>query len=142
VVYQRKAGGNVSGIKSPIDDALSAAIYGRLCSVVYSALNDARENSEEPTRFRKYWDGIGAYELAKALVFSASHDRSTHPQAFSMNPWIAHHLRKLSADEIAAVVMDWLERKPLDSHVSDNPLVEDAQVHRLLELRAGLNRGS
>jgi hypothetical protein len=132
----------VSGTKSPIDDALLAAMYGRLCSVVYSALNDARENSGEPKRFRKHWNEIGAYELAKALVFSASHDCASHPEAFSMNPWIAHHLRKLSADQIAAVVMDWLERKPLDSHVSDNPLAEDAQVQRLLDLRAGLNRGS
>jgi hypothetical protein len=32
---------NVAGIKSPIDDALLAAMYGGLCSAVYSALNDA-----------------------------------------------------------------------------------------------------
>jgi hypothetical protein len=70
---------NVFGIKSPIDDALLAAMYGRLCSVVYSALNDARESSEEPKRFRKHWNEIGGYELAKALVFSASHDCSSHP---------------------------------------------------------------
>jgi hypothetical protein len=132
----------VSGIKSPIDDALSAALYGRLCSVVYSALNDARENSDEPKKFRTHWNEIGAYELAKALIFSASHDCSSHPEAFSMNPWIAQNLRKLSADQITVVVMDWLERKPLDLRVSDNPLAEDAKVHRLLELRAGLNRGS
>ena len=57
---------NVSGIKSPIDDEFLAAMCGRLCSVVYSALNDAGENSEEPKRFRKHWNEIGAYELAKA----------------------------------------------------------------------------
>jgi hypothetical protein len=71
VVYQRKLGGYVSGIKSPIDDALLAAEYDRLCSMVYSALNIALDHSHEPKRFRKKWNEIGAYGLARTLMSSA-----------------------------------------------------------------------
>ena len=132
----------MSGIKSPIDDALRAATYDRLCSMVYSAWNTALGHSHEPKRFRKRWEEIGAYGLARTLMSSAFGDCSSGLETFWIDPWIAQHLRKLSADQIAAVVMDWLERKPLDSRVSDNPLVEDAQVHRLLDLRAGEHAGS
>jgi len=132
----------VSGIKSPIDDALLAAVYDRLCSMVYSALNLAHENSAEPKSFRKKWNEIGAYGLAEALMSSAAGDYSSGLVAFWINPWIAQHLCKLNADEIVAIVRRWLEREPLDLRVSDDPLEEDAKVRRLRNLRAGLNRGS
>ena len=110
--------------------------------MVYSALNLALDHSHEPKRFRKHWKEIGAYGLAQALVFSASHDCSSYPEAFWIDPWIAQHLRELDADQIAAIVRDWLDREPLHLRVSDDPLEEDAKVRRLLDLRAGLNRGS
>lgn len=132
----------MSGIKSPIDDALVAATYDRFCSMVYSALNIALDHSHEPKRFRKKWNEIGAYGLAQTLVFSASHDCSSYPEAFWIDPWIAQHLREYDADQIVAIVVHWLDRKPLDLRVSDDPLEEDAKVQRLRNLRAGLNRRS
>jgi hypothetical protein len=132
----------MSGIKSPIDDALLAAVYDRLCSMIYSALNSAHENSDEPKRFRKDWNEIGAYGLAEALMASAAGDYSSGVETFWMDPWIAQHLCKLGADQIVTIVQYWLERQPLDLRVSDDPLEEDAKVQRLRNLRAGLNRGS
>jgi hypothetical protein len=132
----------VSGIKSPIDDAIRAATYDRLCSMVYSALNTALDHSHEPKRFRKRWNEIGAYGLARTLMSSAFGDCSSGSETFWIDPWIVQHLRELDADRIAAIVRDWLDREPLDLRVSDDPLEEDEKVQRLRNLRAGLNRGS
>jgi hypothetical protein len=59
-----------------------------------------------------------------------------------VDPWIAQHLRGYNADQLVAIVMHWLDRKPLELRVSGDPLEEDAKVQRLRNLRAGLNRGS
>ncbi len=132
----------MSGIKSPIDDALFAAENDRLCSMVYSALNTALDHSYESKQFRKRWNEIGAYGLAQTLMSSAFGDSSSGLQTFWVDPWIAQHLRKFSADQVVLIVRRWLEREPLNLRVSDDPLEEDAKVQRLRNLRAGLNRGS
>ncbi len=130
----------MSGIKSPIDDALCAAIYDRLCSMVYCALNTGLDSYHDPKELRKEWRQLGSAALAHVLVLSATPHWSSYPRTFWMNPWIAQHLRGYNADQLAHIVRDWLERKPLDSRVNEDPLEADLKVRHLKNLLAALNR--
>lgn len=130
----------MSGTKSPIDDALCVAIYDRLCSMVYCALNTGLDSHHDPTELRKEWRQLGSAALAHVLVLSASPDWSSYPRTFWMNPWIAEHLRGYDAHQLEHIVRDWLERTPLHSRVNDDPQVEDHKVRHLRSLLAALNR--
>jgi hypothetical protein len=130
----------MSRIKSPIDDALQAATYNRLCSMVYAALDSGADSSEDPRAQLEEWRELGAYLLAEALVLSSASDWPRHPNTFWIDPWIAQHLRSQEASGLTYIVEQWLERRPLAPNVSDDPLEEDKKVKHLRQLIAALNR--
>ena len=109
--------------------------------MVYAALNSAANSSFEHSRAQlKKWRELGAYLLAEALVLSSSSpDWPMHPNTFWIDPWVAQHLRSQDASGLTYIVEQWLERMPLASNVSDDPLEEDVKVKHLRQLIAALN---
>jgi hypothetical protein len=131
----------VSRIKSPVEDALRAAVRDRLWSLVYSALNTALDYYHDPKELRRDWCDIGAYGVAELLVLSASSDTrdwSSYPRMLT-NPWEAQFLRRCAPGEIVFIVSEWLDRKPLDPRINEDPEEEDRKVRNLKSLLYRLN---
>ena len=125
--------------KNLLNDALQGAIYDRLCSMVYSALNTALDSDPDPVEQLKEWRELGADAFAHVLVLSASPDGPSYPGAFRMDPWIARHLRPYTADGLARIVQQWLEGKPLAANISERPEEEDLKVKDLKRLLSTVN---
>ena len=119
--------------KDVINNALDGAIYDRLCSLVYSALNTALDSFDHPKAQMKEWRELGAAAFAHVLVISASADWASYPGAFWMNPWIAQRLRPYAAEGLTHIVEQWLSGQPLAPHI-EKPEEEDLKVKRLKSL--------
>lgn len=121
------------------NDALQGAIYERLCSVVYSALNTALNSLHDPKGLRKEWRELGAYALAHVLVLSASPRGASLPRAIRLNPWIAQCLRPYDEEGLLPIVEQWLDGKPLAGHISESPEEEDIKVKHIKSLLSAIN---
>jgi hypothetical protein len=123
------------GNNSPIKDAYHHAVYNRVVSMVYCALN----GSGSTDYIRKDWKKRGTYQLTQLLLQCARPDWSSHPETFWIAPWIADHLRASDPNRLYYIVDQWLEGQPLPYLVSDDPFVEDAKVKELERLFSALN---
>jgi hypothetical protein len=124
--------------KNLINYSVDAAIYDRLCSMIYSVLSGALEASSDPKAQLKEWRELGAPAFSHVLLLSASPDWASYPGAFWIKPWVARHLRAYNSDQLTHIVSDWLEGKPLDPRVSINPEDEDLKVRHLESLLSKL----
>ncbi len=120
--------------KNVADNALDEAIYDRLCSLVYAALNSALDGFEDPKVQMREWRELGAAAFAHVLVISASPDWASYPGAFWINPSTAHRLRPYTAESLTHIVEQWLSGQPLASHISEGPEEEDFKIERLTNL--------
>lgn len=127
------------GIKSPIKAAYTHAIYNRLHSMVYFALNEGIP-PEDRRAFRRDWAERGSYLLAQLLLQCARPDWASHPETFWVDPWIAEHLLACEAGSLCYFIDQWLDDRPLPPFVSEVPLVEDHKVKELERLFSALNR--
>jgi len=127
------------GINSPIEDAYHQAVYNRLVSAVYSALNQ-HVAPDDRMSFRKDWSERGANDLAKLLLQCARADWESYPEAFWIYPWIAELFLRCEPDGLLFVVSQWLEDQPLPPLTSEDPQVENQKVKHLKELFSALNR--
>lgn len=114
----------------------------RLWSLVYSALKSAVIYWESED-FRGDWRERGGDGLAEALVRAACSkwppDSYSYPQTFWMDHWIAQFLRDRTPNELAFIVSEWLDGKPLPPGISDDPAEEDRRVRELKRLLLKLN---
>ncbi|MGO9589525.1 MAG: hypothetical protein ACLP3K_05695 [Candidatus Acidiferrales bacterium] len=125
--------------KNLANNALDEAIYDRLCSLVYVALNTALNDFDDPKAQTKEWRGLGAPAFAHVLVISASPNWASYSGAFWMDPWIAEYLRPYTAEGLTHIVEKWLKGKPLAPHISEDPADEDLKVKRLKSLLNALD---
>jgi len=119
-----------------IENALQGAIYDRLCSVVYCALNTALNSFHDPKALRKEWRKLGSNGVARILIVAVSCEDSYSPDGIRLESWIARRLRPFDEDGLVPIVGEWLEGKLLSSHISENPDEEDLKVRRLRSLLA------
>jgi hypothetical protein len=126
-------------IRSPIEDAYHHAVYDRLYSMVYSALNYGID-AEYRQSFRRDWTERGSYSLAQLLLRCARPDWASHPETFWINPWISEHLIVCEAASLCQIIDEWLADEPLPLLVSEDPEVEDKKVKQLERLFTALNR--
>jgi hypothetical protein len=127
------------GSKSPVEDAYHQAVYNRLLSMIYSALNYG-VSPEQRKIFRKDWNERGSFQLAELLLRCAHPDWASYAETFWMNPWIAKHLLACDAGSLCHFIDQWLDDQPLPQLVSEDPLVEDRKVKDLERLFSALNR--
>lgn len=127
------------GIKSPIEDAYHDAVFHRLLSIVYFALNDGVP-PEHRKNFRKDWVKRGSYLLGQLLLRCASPDWASYPETFWVDPWIAENLLASEAGSLCYFIDQWLDDQPLPPLVSEDPRVEDRKVKELQRLFSALNR--
>ena len=104
-----------------INNALQGAIYDRLCSAVYSALNNAVGTSLDPEGLRNEWRELGAYALTHVLVLSVSPGGASLPRAIPLTPWIAQCLRPYNEEGLLVIVERWLGGQPLAERISESP---------------------
>jgi hypothetical protein len=121
---------------SPINEALRAAEYDRLWSIVYSVLNEVVGSKAQ----RKEWCELGTYHVVQLLVHSARPNWETYPGAFWIEPWTAQLLRSYEPNGLYYIVDNWLQGMALHERISDDPRVEDLKVRHLEQLLSALNR--
>ena len=124
--------------ESPIKDALHAAKYDMLFSIVYSVLNNVVDSEAQ----KKEWRKRGTHYVVRLLVESASPNWKTYPGAFWIDSWTAQHLRSCESVGLYYIVEKWLEGAALDKRISEDPRAEDAKVRHLEQLLSALNRNA
>jgi len=126
------------GSRSPIEAAYHQAVFNRLFSIVYFALNDGISPSDLK-EFRKDWTERGSLRLAELLLRCARPDWASYPETFCLRPWIAERLKRCEAESLCYFLDAWLNDEPLPLGVSQDPLIEDYKVKELLRLFSALN---
>lgn len=107
------------------DDALQWAIYDRLCSAVYYALNFGLNTDQDPDELPDDWRNLDAGGLAHLLALSLSPEGAFMPNAIRLDPWTAHYLRPYDEAAFFHIVERWLAKEPLDERISEDPRDED-----------------
>ena len=130
----------MSGTKGPIEDAYYDAIYKRLFSMVYFALNEGVAPKYRRS-FRRDWTERGSYLLGELLLLSSRPDWESHPDTFWVDPWIAKHLLEYESGSLCFIVDRWLAGDPLPPTISEDPREEDSKVRELRKLFSALNNG-
>jgi hypothetical protein len=95
--------------KDLTNNALDGAMYDRLCSLVYCALNNALNSFHDPKTLRKEWRELGAHSLAHVLVLSGTPEGASLPRAIDLDPWIAERLRPYNEEGLLHIVKQWLD---------------------------------
>jgi hypothetical protein len=124
---------------SPLEFALHGAINDRLQSMVYAALNEAFDSTDDPKEEMKEWREIGAWPLAETLAACTRGHESPYGRTLWISPWLAQCLRAYDAHSLIGIVEQFLEGQPLAPRISQDPAEEDQKVRRLRQLLIALN---
>lgn len=135
--------------KNLLVNALEGAIYDRLCSAVYYALNytigylDGLEE-ESPIRDKliEEWREVGAYAVASIVVLSTLPEGPSLPHAVRLIPWIAEYLRNYDEEAVIPIVQRWLDGEPLEERISANPQDEEMKVRELKRLVSAIDENA
>ena len=126
--------------KNLLDNALQDAIYDRLCSAVYYALNTGLDpDLPDPDDLYEHWSELDAGGLAHLLVRSLSPDGAIMANAVRVEPWLARYLRPYDEAAFFHIIERWLAKEPLADHICENPQDENLKVKRLEKLISAIH---
>jgi hypothetical protein len=135
--------------KNLLGNALQSAIYDRLCSAVYYALNYTIEyldglEEEPPSRDKliEEWRELGAYTVAGVVVLSTLPEAPSLCHAVGLIPWIAEYLRDYDEEAVLPIVQQWLDGKPVAERISANPQDEEMKVRELKRLVSAIDENA
>jgi hypothetical protein len=125
--------------KDLLENALRWALYDRLCSAVYYALNFGLSTDQDPDEILEDWRNLDAGGLANLLVLSLSPDGAFMPNAIRVDPWVAPYLRPYDEPDFFPIIERWLAKHPLDERICEDPRDEDMKVRRLKNLVSAID---
>jgi hypothetical protein len=133
--------------KNLLGNALQSAIYDRLCSAVYYALNYTIGyleglDSQNSGKLLREWRELGAYAVAGIVLLSTLPEGPSLPHAVRLIPWIADYLRDYDEEAVLPIVQQWLDGEPLAERISANPQDEEMKVRELKRLVSAIDENA
>lgn len=130
--------------KNLLGNALQSAMYDRLCSAVYYALNYTIGyleglDSQNCGKLLGEWRELGAYTVAGIVVLSTLPEGPSLPHAVRLIPWIADYLRDYDEEAVLPIVQQWLDGETLAERISANPQDEEMKVRELKRLLSAVH---